>query len=112
MFPLGDLRTFEDREWPRTCTDGEWATYFDRVDEYTSPREHFQSNRVWKDQDIAATIDHTLLKLDAREAEIDTLCQEARQYNFKVGDSGNTTQRTPDTCFRRSACDWNGSDEQ
>jgi deoxyribose-phosphate aldolase len=33
---------------------------------------------------IARYIDHTLLKLDATEAQIDQLCQEARTYNFKA----------------------------
>lgn len=32
--------------------------------------------------DIARTIDHTLLKPDATEAEIRTLCEEARRYRF------------------------------
>lgn len=30
------------------------------------------------------TIDHTLLKPDATDAQIDALCKEARQYGFKV----------------------------
>lgn len=33
---------------------------------------------------IAQTIDHTLLKLDATEAQIDTLCEEAKRDGFKV----------------------------
>lgn len=33
---------------------------------------------------FAAYFDHTLLKLDATEAQVDTLCQEAREYGFKV----------------------------
>lgn len=34
------------------------------------------------DRDLAALIDHTLLKPDATEAEILRLCQEARDYRF------------------------------
>lgn len=34
------------------------------------------------DRDLAAMIDHTLLKPDATAAEIEKLCQEARQYHF------------------------------
>ena len=34
------------------------------------------------DADIAALIDHTVLKPDATEADIVKVCQEARQYNF------------------------------
>ncbi len=32
--------------------------------------------------DVAAMIDHTLLKADATKAEIETLCREATQYGF------------------------------
>ena len=35
--------------------------------------------------EFAKYIDHTLLKLDATEEQIDQLCKEARQYEFKVG---------------------------
>ncbi|MBM7649989.1 deoxyribose-phosphate aldolase [Bacillus ectoiniformans] len=31
---------------------------------------------------IAKTIDHTLLKADATKAEVETLCQEAKEYGF------------------------------
>jgi hypothetical protein len=34
--------------------------------------------------DLSKYVDHTLLKLDATEAEIDELCSEARRYNFAV----------------------------
>ena len=33
---------------------------------------------------LAQAIDHTLLKLDANEAQIDSLCEEAKKYNFKA----------------------------
>ncbi|MCJ1422049.1 hypothetical protein MMC32_008418 [Xylographa parallela] len=33
--------------------------------------------------EFAKYIDHTLLKLDATEEQIDQLCQEAKEYNFK-----------------------------
>jgi len=35
-----------------------------------------------KDANVAALIDHTLLKPDASEAQIAQLCHEARKYNF------------------------------
>ncbi|KAK3070616.1 hypothetical protein LTS18_015054 [Coniosporium uncinatum] len=35
-------------------------------------------------QDAAKYIDHTLLKLDATEQQIDKLCDEAKEYAFKV----------------------------
>lgn len=34
---------------------------------------------------FAQTIDHTLLKPDATEVQIDALCDEARRFGFKVG---------------------------
>lgn len=34
--------------------------------------------------DLARTIDHTLLKPDATPSQIDELCDQAIRYNFKV----------------------------
>ena len=34
--------------------------------------------------EFAQLFDHTLLKLDANAPQIETLCEEARQYGFKV----------------------------
>ncbi|MCJ1245656.1 hypothetical protein MMC30_002860 [Trapelia coarctata] len=39
---------------------------------------------------LAKYIDHTLLKLDATEEQIDQLCKEAKEYNFKVSVSATT----------------------
>lgn len=36
-------------------------------------------------EQLAGYIDHTLLKLDATEGQIDHLCEEAKLYQFKVG---------------------------
>lgn len=33
---------------------------------------------------LAKTVDHTLLKLDATEAQIDALCEEAKKDKFAV----------------------------
>ena len=35
-------------------------------------------------KELAKTIDHTVLKLDATSAQIDSLCSEARTEEFKV----------------------------
>lgn len=35
-------------------------------------------------ESLAKTIDHTLLKLDATEAQIDALCEEAKREKFAV----------------------------
>lgn len=40
-------------------------------------------NNKWTGKAIAATIDHTLLKAVATEAQIKVLCSEAKQYGFK-----------------------------
>jgi deoxyribose-phosphate aldolase len=34
--------------------------------------------------EFAQLIDHTLLKLDATDSQIDKLCEEAKEYGFKV----------------------------
>ena len=43
--------------------------------------------------EFAAYFDHTLLKLDATAAQIDQLCEEAKEYGFKVC-RGQFTQDT------------------
>lgn len=35
-------------------------------------------------QGFAKSIDHTLLKLEATESQIDELCEEAKKHDFKV----------------------------
>ena len=35
-------------------------------------------------QGFAKSIDHTLLKLETTESQIDVLCEEAKKYDFKV----------------------------
>ena len=35
-------------------------------------------------EDFAKSIDHTLLKLEAKQSQIDELCDEAKRHNFKV----------------------------
>ena len=35
--------------------------------------------------EFAKCIDHTLLKLDATTAQVGSLCEEAKKYDFKVG---------------------------
>lgn len=35
-------------------------------------------------ESLAKTVDHTLLKLDATEAQIDALCEEAKKDKFAV----------------------------
>ena len=35
-------------------------------------------------EEFAKSIDHTLLKLESTQSQIDELCEEARRHNFKV----------------------------
>lgn len=65
-------------------TQDEWLAIFDRagqnlpntVVEHKAPSVGTAS--------FAKTIDHTLLKLEATGKQVDTLCEEAKRYNFKV----------------------------
>lgn len=41
--------------------------------------------KEWDAATLAGTIDHTLLKLDITEGQIDALCKEAIEFHFKVG---------------------------
>ncbi len=48
-----------------------------------TPRyQHISPNMATLRETIAAYIDHTLLKPDATRADIEALCEEARQYGF------------------------------
>ena len=62
----------------------EWTALFKRTEENIKvseqPCELPEISRV----KLAKHIDHTLLKLDATEAQIDELCSEARKYGFAV----------------------------
>ena len=56
--------------------------------------------------DIARTIDHTLLKLDASPKQIDELCAEARVANFAVWSSSPCSWGIlTNTVYRASASD-------
>lgn len=60
-------------------TDSEWASMIastiSAVDSSPRPTYDLPSS-------IPGTIDHTLLKLDATQSQIDNLCAEARVHNF------------------------------
>lgn len=44
----------------------------------------YASDITTADERFALTIDHTLLKPDATPSQVDTLCDEAIKYGFKV----------------------------
>ena len=53
--------------------------------------------------DIARTIDHTLLKLDASPKQIDELCGEARIANFAVRSLRSSTLHGADKVLSRAS---------
>ena len=63
---------------------------------------------------FAAYFDHTLLKLDATEGQIDILCEEARRYGFKVSERAVSGPRMqwmrlrPQDPSELDAVDWRG----
>ncbi|MCJ1386251.1 hypothetical protein MMC17_009377 [Xylographa soralifera] len=64
-------------------TQGEWIKIIDNIT-HTLPEIYttYQAPKPGTVQ-FAKYIDHTLLKLDATEVQIDQICQEAKEYNFK-----------------------------
>ena len=66
--------------------DGDCASHCsDRVRRFVDTgtrRVGYTGNGSQVPHDLAAYIDHTLLKPEATAADIDTLCDEARQYGF------------------------------
>lgn len=64
-------------------TQDEWLAIFDQADQNlpSGPLE-YKAPSVGT-ATFAKTIDHTLLKLEATGKQVDTLCEEAKRYNFK-----------------------------
>ncbi|MCJ1431565.1 hypothetical protein MMC27_000919 [Xylographa pallens] len=66
-----------------TCTQEEWIEIIDDITRnLPDTYQTYQAPKAGT-VEFAKYIDHTLLKLDATEEQIDQLCQEAREYNFK-----------------------------
>jgi deoxyribose-phosphate aldolase len=87
---LGDVEVMTDR-----YTNKEWAEQIketqDKVLREVEQRGK-EGGKGWKygspgvgDGGLAKTMDHTVLKLDAKDGTIDSLCAEARVEGFKVG---------------------------
>jgi len=74
---LADACECKDGQCPRECADKVREVVGAGAARITSGL-----GVVPRDADIGATIDHTLLKPDANEAQIAQLCHEARKYNF------------------------------
>ncbi|KAI9667391.1 MAG: hypothetical protein M1821_000206 [Bathelium mastoideum] len=76
-----------------TFSDGDWATFISATEEGILADDAVQSVPLYKslpDHDavfadsINSYIDHTQLKTDAKLSQIDQLCQEAKEYDFKT----------------------------
>lgn len=65
-------------------TQDEWLAIFDRAEQNLSSAQIEYKAPSVGTAAFAKTIDHTLLKLEATEKQVDTFCEEARRHNFKV----------------------------
>jgi len=66
-------------------TDEEWVTFIEEVErDVVVAKEPYPYPKIGS-REFAKTIDHTLLKLDAKSVQIDALCAEARVHEFAVG---------------------------
>ena len=65
-------------------TQDEWLAVFDQAEQnLPSTLQEYKAPNVGTAA-FARTIDHTLLKLEATEKQVDILCEEASRHNFKV----------------------------
>ena len=72
--------------WTMTAryTDAEWAAIIEETErDLVIPQEPYPCPDVGSPA-LMRTIDHTLLKLETRPAQIDDLCAEARVDGFAV----------------------------
>lgn len=77
-------------------TNEEWAQVISEAQQYidqakkaddpllSSSKSQDDTNIKITEAELARTIDHTLLKLDATPDQITQLCKEAKYYNFAV----------------------------
>lgn len=87
---LGDVEVMTDR-----YTNTEWAKQIAETQRKVLrevEQRKKEGGKGWKydiprtaSGEFAKVVDHTVLKLDAKEAQIDSLCSEARTEGFKVG---------------------------
>ena len=62
----------------------EWAKIIHRVFESLPSTHKSYKTPEPGSVEVAELIDHTLLKTDATPQQIDAICKEARQFQFKV----------------------------
>ena len=68
-------------------TNEEWLNIVEQAEKGNSGTFAEYNSPGLQTEAFAKSIDHTLLKLEATESQIDALCEEARKYNFKVIES-------------------------
>lgn len=89
---LGDIEIMTDRytneEWAAQIADTQNAV-LKEVESGERAKKVYEGPRMRNGKEalkeLAKTVDHTVLKLDATSAQIDSLCSEARTEDFKVG---------------------------
>ena len=90
---LGDIKIMTDRytneEWAAQIAETQKAV-LKEVDSGERAKKVYEGPRMRNGnealKELAKTVDHTVLKLDATSAQIDSLCSEARTEDFKVGE--------------------------
>lgn len=65
-------------------TYDEWLTILEQAENGISSTSQEYKAPGPETEDFAKSIDHTLLKLEATQSQVDALCEEARKHNFKV----------------------------
>ena len=81
-------------------TQDEWLAIFDTAERSLSDAHVDYKAPGVGTAAFAKTIDHTLLKPEATEKQIATLCEEASRHNFKVCNFLLSMVR----CIRASVC--------
>lgn len=76
-------------------TNAEWSTFIADIERDLDQQSPSHSHRNYPIPELgspafASTIDHTLLKLDAKAVQIDALCAEARVEGFAVSMPSNS----------------------
>ena len=65
-------------------TKDEWLAVIEQADKGTPSSFTEYKAPEPASEEFAKSIDHTLLKLESTQSQIDELCEEARRHNFKV----------------------------
>ena len=65
-------------------TKNEWIAVIEQAEKGISSTFAEYKAPGLESEEFAKSIDHTLLKLESTQSQIDELCEEARRHNFKV----------------------------